>query len=87
VVLTGQWSFLQEMADMMKNMFQSGSDGQAAAGMFGDMPFPFPGQPPEKEAVPDAEKLLQQLQAMMAGRASPAGAHPCSCMENSTWTA
>ncbi|KAK9836800.1 hypothetical protein WJX74_008409 [Apatococcus lobatus] len=62
----------QEMADMMKNMFQSGSDGKAAAGMFGDLPFPFPGQPPEKEAVPDAEKLLQQLQAMMEGRASPA---------------
>ena len=52
---------------MMKQMFESGSDGKAAAGMFGEMPFPFPGQPPEKDAVPDAEQLLQQLQAMMGG--------------------
>ncbi|KAK9858450.1 hypothetical protein WJX84_012058 [Apatococcus fuscideae] len=60
----------KEMADMMKEMFESGSDGQAAAGMFGNLPFSFPGQPPEGGAVPDADSLLEQLQAMM-GEGSP----------------
>ncbi len=56
---------MQEQAARMKTMFESGSDGEVLKGMFGDMPMQFPGQPPAAGTMPDAEKLMQQLQAIM----------------------